>query len=238
MNNNNIYLLFNSFTLSKPVRKILVLIPMLLLLNAPVSHGAIPIAEIIRQAVKRVIVAVDLQVQRLQNQTIALQQAQQHLENILSKTRLDEIAEWSEKQRELYDDYYQGLWKVKSIITQIKRVKEIAETQKKLVEGYARSWQYIQNGGQFSAAELVLIQDRYGKILGQSIRNLEELTGLLSSMNSQQSDADRLERIHLLDTHMQDNYRDLMRISMQLETLSRQRSHTKGAVKTLKDFTL
>ncbi len=237
MNSNSIYILFNSFTLSRTLRKILVLTPILLLLNTPVSQGAIPIAEIIRQAVKRVIVAVDLQVQRLQNHTIALQQAQQHLQNILSKTRLDEIAEWSEKQRELYDGYYQSLWKVKSVITQMKRVKEIADTQRKLVEGYAKSWQYIQKGGQFSAAELGLIQDRYGKILGQSIRNLEELTGLLRSMNSQQDDADRLERIHLLDTHMQDNYRDLMRISMQLETLSRQRVHAKGAFKTFKELT-
>ncbi len=217
--------------------KFMLLFPIFMVLNAPVSHGAIPIVEIIKQAVKRVIVAVDLQIQRLQNQTIALQQAQQRLENLLSKTRLDEIAEWSEKQRELYADYYDGLWKVKRMITQIQRVKEITETQKKLVNLYRNSWQYLRTEGQFTPEELALVQDRFTKILGQSIRNLEELTTVLTSLYSQQSDADRLERLHVLDSRMQENYRDLTRVSYQLETLSRQRGKEKAALNTLKELT-
>ena len=90
--------------------------------------------EVIKAGVKRVIKAVDLRVQRLQNRTIWLQNAQKTLENQLSKLKLGEIADWTEKQRDLYERYYRELWEVKSAITYIKRVRELVESQS-LLEG-------------------------------------------------------------------------------------------------------
>ena len=69
------------------------------------------------KAIKKVIKAVDLQIQRLQNKTIWLQNAQKTLENKMAKLKLEEISDWVEKQRKLYDDYFQELWKVKSALT-------------------------------------------------------------------------------------------------------------------------
>ena len=65
------------------------------------------IAEIIKAGIKKVIKAVDLKIQRLQNKTIWLQNAQKTLENALSKLKLDEIANWTEKQKEQYRKYYE-----------------------------------------------------------------------------------------------------------------------------------
>ena len=45
----------------------------------------IPIIGLIKFAVKKVIKAIDLRIQRLQNKTIWLQNAQKKIENILSK---------------------------------------------------------------------------------------------------------------------------------------------------------
>ncbi|MBS1577424.1 MAG: conjugal transfer protein TraI, partial [Bacteroidetes bacterium] len=73
------------------------------------SQAQIPILEIIKAAVKKVIIAVDLQVQRLQNKTIWLQNAQKTLENTMSKMHLDDISGWVEKQRKLYADYFEEL---------------------------------------------------------------------------------------------------------------------------------
>lgn len=197
------------------------------------AKAALPIAEIIRQGVIRVIVAVDLKIQRMQNETIWLQQAQQHMENVLSKTKLDEIADWSERQKELYGDYYQGLWKVKSALTQYQRIREITSTQQKILESYQKTWNLLVMEGQFSPIELELIQGKFGKILSQSIRNLDELTSLLQSYTAQISDADRLERIHLMDSGMQRNYQDLLSLTMQLEGLNGQRKAWKLDTKTL-----
>ena len=74
------------------------------------SRAQDPITEVIRQGIVKVIRAIDLKIQRLQNETIWLQNAQKTLENTMSKLKLDEISDWVERQRKLYGDYFQELW--------------------------------------------------------------------------------------------------------------------------------
>src|SRR5438045_2332492 len=57
------------------------------------ANAQIPIMEIIKQAITKVIVAVDLKIQRLQNKTIWLQNAQKVLENKMSELKLTEISD-------------------------------------------------------------------------------------------------------------------------------------------------
>src|SRR6187551_3442602 len=78
------------------------------------ANAQIPVMEIIKQAITKVIVAVDLKIQRLQNKTIWLQNAQKVLENKMSELKLKEIAEWTDKHKKLYEEYYEELWKVKN----------------------------------------------------------------------------------------------------------------------------
>ncbi|HNU47553.1 MAG TPA: conjugal transfer protein TraI, partial [Bacteroidia bacterium] len=69
-----------------------------------------PISLIIKEGIKKVIKAVDLKIQRLQNKTIWLQNAQKTLENKMSQLKLTEIRDWVQKQKKLYEDYFQELW--------------------------------------------------------------------------------------------------------------------------------
>ena len=50
-----------------------------------------PITLIIKEGIKKVIVAVDLKIQRLQTKTIWLQNAQKVIENAMSKLKLNQI---------------------------------------------------------------------------------------------------------------------------------------------------
>src|SRR5471030_1842806 len=81
------------------------------------ANAQFVIGEVIKLTVTKVIKAIDLKVQRMQNQTIWLQNAQKALENQLSKLRLAEISGWTSQQQQLYSGYYDELWKIKSIIT-------------------------------------------------------------------------------------------------------------------------
>lgn len=203
--------------------KISLLLFFLMGINQP-SQAAIPIAEIIRQAVVKIIVAVDLQIQRLQNETIGLQQVQQKLENVLSESRLEEISSWSQRQKELYGDYYEGLWKVKNVLSQYQRIRDISETQAEMLRAYQKTWNLLISSGQFSMEELNLIQSRYGAILQSSVQNMGQLAELIKSFSFQISDGERLERIHLLDRDMNKNFRDILGMNLQLESLNRQRT--------------
>src|SRR5687768_15018192 len=95
-------------------------------LMMPVQKSAaqIPIVEIIKAGVIKVIKAIDLKIQRLQNKTIWLQNAQKTLENKMQELKLGEISDWVEKQRKLYADYYEELWRVKSAIAYYQKVKD------------------------------------------------------------------------------------------------------------------
>ncbi|MBS4040996.1 MAG: conjugal transfer protein TraI [Flavobacteriales bacterium] len=185
--------------------------------------AVLPIAEIIRQGVTKIIVAVDLKIQRLQNETIWLQQAQQKIENILSESQLEEIATWGQRQKELYGDYYESLAKVKQVITQVQRVKSISQTQAEMLKAYQESWNMLRQDGRFTVAELELIQSRYGEIMRKSAFHLTELSSLLKSFSFQMSDGERLERIDVLDRHMSKNFGDLVSLNLQLETIHAQR---------------
>ena len=90
----------------------------------------------IKQGVTKVIKAVDLQVQRLQNKTIWLQNAQKVVENSMSELHLNEITDWVQKQKDLYSDYYKGLTEVKSVIAYYHQVKDISTKEAQIMAAY------------------------------------------------------------------------------------------------------
>src|SRR5699024_8881270 len=143
----------------------------------PVNNAAAqnPILKIIKAAVIKVIKAIDLKIQRLQNKTIGLQNTQKALENTLTKLKLDNITEWVEKHRNLYKDYYDELYKVKTIITYYKRIKTIAEMQVKIMEEYKWAWNLFKQDDNFTEAELDYMAKVYSGLLDQSVKNIDQI---------------------------------------------------------------
>lgn len=198
------------------------------------SQAQIPIAEIIKAAVIKVIKAVDLKIQRLQNKTIWLQNAQKTLENTMSKLKLDEITDWVEKQKQLYKDYYEELQKVKAIISYYKRIKEITEKQVRLVEEYKRAWGLFKQDKHFSAEELSYMSRVYSGILDESVKNLDQIFVVINSFQTQMSDAKRLEIINAAADRIELNYNDLKTFNQQGIVISLQRAKSQNDVDVVK----
>nr|WP_091698151.1 conjugal transfer protein TraI [Algoriphagus locisalis] len=209
-------------------RIVMMVLPLLIGLSAlPVQQAAaVPIAvilEVIKAGVKKVIQAIDLKVQRLQNQTIWLQNAQKVLENKLSQLRLSEISEWNESQRKQYDELFEELWKVKRIITQFQRVRDIAAMQKQLVREYQTTWEVINGSPALAWEEKRVISGIYQQILEESIQNLSHLTGVMTSFTTQMNDADRLASLHLAEDRIRKNLVDLRSLNSRNMRLIRSR---------------
>lgn len=202
----------------------------------PRQSNATPIAilEIIKAAVKKVIIAVDLKIQRLQNKTIWLQNAQKALENAMSKLKLDEISDWTEKQRTLYKDYYEELAKVKSIITYYQRIKDIIRKQVRLVEEYQRAWGLFRLDKHFTANELDHMANVYSGILDETDKNTDLIFLAIKSFQTQMSDAERIEIINKAADQVDENYNDLTRFNQQNAILSLQRSGSRYDVDVIK----
>jgi hypothetical protein len=202
------------------------------------TEAAVPLAilKIIEAGVKKVIVAVDLQIQRQQNRIIWLQNAQKVIENTMSKLRLDEISEWTDRQRNLYRDYFEELNRVKSMITYYKSVKEITAMQARMVAEYQKVWRIIVQDGNFTEEEKLYMGKVYSGMLMQSAKNMEEMLMVVNSFRLQMGDAQRLEAIHNLEYRVQTNVQDLLAFNRQNAILSIARSREQKALETTKDL--
>nr|WP_199001407.1 conjugal transfer protein TraI [Flavobacterium sp. ASV13] len=198
--------------------------------------AALPILEIVKAVTKKVIKAIDLGIQRLQNKTIWLQNAQKQIENTLSKLKLDEISDWTKKQRDIYKDYYEELQKVKSIIIYYQRIKEISSKQTRLIEEYERAWKLFKKDQSFKVSELEYMEKVYDGILEESIKNIDQIFLIIDSFSTQMSDLKRLEIINKAADQIDTNYNDLRLFNQQNVLMSLQRAKTDADAKKVKQF--
>jgi hypothetical protein len=209
-------------------------------LSVPMSIGstidaeaAIPIAKIIQEGVKKVIKAVDLMIQRLQNKTIWLQNAQKVLENKLNELKLKEIAEWTDKHKKLYEQYYEELWKVKNAIETYDRVRKVMSRQVDLVDEYKRAWGLIKEDEHFTKDELTYMYKVYTGIMQESIKHLDQMLVVVNSFDTQMTDGKRLEIINLAAEGIENNYHDLKQFNAQNIRLSLSRAKDEQEVETV-----
>lgn len=209
---------------SASVMKLCALLSVVLLAPPEKVEAQIPIIGVITTGVKKVIMAIDLQVQRMQNKTIWLQNAQKEMENILSETKLTEISDWVEKQKDLYGDYFDELWKVKEVIEYYHRIEEMVDKQIKIVDAYETAFNLFKQDSHFTADELDYMEKVYSGIIEQSLKNLDQLFLVINSFTTQMSDEKRLEIINEAGTSIDENYTDLKLFNNQNAILSLQRS--------------
>ena len=198
------------------------------------AKAQIPIMEIIKQAVTKVIVAVDLKIQRLQNKTIWLQNAQKVLENKMSELKLTEISDWVEKQRAQYANYFDELWRIKAALAYYQRIKDIIEKQLQLVNEYKGAWALFKQDKNFTADELDYILEVYSGIMDESVKNLDQLSLVINAFVTQMSDAKRMEIINEVDNKLDENLTDLRQFNNQNKMISFQRASEKGDIETVK----
>ncbi|MGV8094847.1 MAG: hypothetical protein AB2L24_23595 [Mangrovibacterium sp.] len=223
-------------TMKKHGRIVLPALCILFMMLPAQKANAIPIAEIIKEGVKRVIKAVDLQIQRMQNKTIWLQNAQKTLENALSKLKLEEISGWTEKQKEQYRKYYEELARVKAIISYYQRIRVITQKQVRLVSEYDRAWQLIRQDEHFTATEINYMEKVYSGILEESLKNMDQIMLIIRSFATTMSDARRMELIGNAADQVDVNYDDLTRFNRQNMLLSLQRAKSAREVYVVKNL--
>lgn len=198
------------------------------------AHAVIPIAQIIKAAVTKVIKAMDLMIQRLQNETIKLQNAQRALENAMSKLKLREIADWGEKQRALFKQYYDELWQVRTAIVYYKRVKTIMENQVRLVDEYKQAYSLFKRSKHFTEAEIRYMYKVYTGIISESLNNIDQIILVVNSFTTQMSDAKRLEIIEVAASNIDINIAHLREFTNQNKMLSLQRAKDDQELRYLK----
>lgn len=189
---------------------------------------------IVKEVLKKVILAIDAQVQRLQNKTIGLQNAQKALENTLSKLKFEEISDWTEKQRAQYANYFDELWKVKNLIATFQRVREITELQVKLVKQYQQVFELLRNDRHFTPEELDYMFKVYTGMIDASLQNIEQITLVINAFKTQMSDGQRLSIISEAALGIEKISSDMQRFTNQNIRLSLQRAKDEKEISSIK----
>ena len=174
-------------------------------LQAQTIPGIGNISGLINRAIK----AIDLKIQRMQNKTIGLQNAQKVIENAMAKLNLKDIADWAERQKSLYKEHFEKLWEVKTVLASYWKVKEIIQRQVQLVGEYKSAWGRLKNDDHFSVGELNQMYRVYSGILEESLRNLDQLMLACSTLTTQMSDGKRMQLIVSAGKYIEKNLAEL-----------------------------
>jgi hypothetical protein len=194
------------------------------------------ISTVLNNTIGKVIRAIDLEVQKAQNQTIWLQNAQKVVETQLNQLKLSQIAGVSKQQTELFTTYYNDLSTVKTIITDYEQVKNITLEQEALVREYQSAWSLVQQDKHFSASELNYISSVYTGILKASVNNLDQLMNLVNSFKTQMSDGKRMELINKTSRNVDQNYNDLKKFNDENTMLSLERAKDQNDIQATKNL--
>lgn len=208
------------------VKKVVLGIAFIALLVTPTqqAHAGGGIIEIIKQVIVKVIKAADLKVQQLQSKTIGLQNTQKQIENFMTKLKLNEIADWTRKQKEQYQKYFDELQKVKSVINDYQRVRNLMQMQLSMVDQHTRMWNMLRSDGNFTPSELSYMSQVYDGMLRTSLQNVKQLRMIITNNATKMSDGKRLEIINETTEQMQRNHDDMQRFNTDNARLSLSRA--------------
>ncbi|MGN6569446.1 MAG: conjugal transfer protein TraI [Flavipsychrobacter sp.] len=198
------------------------------------ADAQIPIVGLITSAVKKVIVAIDLKVQQMQNRTLALQNAEKELENKMALGNLNDISGWLDKEKQLYAGYYQELQQVKAVIATYEMVKNVVKQQEELVSAYHQAYALFSQDKNFSPDELNSMRGVYIGILDASVQNLNEVLLAVTNLSTSMSDGERLSLVHKAAIGMQHNMDDLRQYNSSNVQLSLRRAQDQQSRATVK----
>lgn len=184
--------------------------------------------------VTAVINAIDVGVQKLQTETIFLQDAQREVENTMSSLELSDISSWLQKEKDLYGEYYQELWKIKSYISYYDRVKDIINKQALILKEYESASANFKKDSHFSPNELAEMAKVYSGLLSQSVDNLSQIQLVINSFVTQMTDAQRLKIIDDAGSKIDKNYSDILQFDQQNIAVSMQRSRDENDLQMVK----
>ncbi|KDN54671.1 hypothetical protein [Flavobacterium seoulense] len=146
------------------------------------------------------------------------------------------IKDLSQGNFSLHQTFIDGLMQVSPAVRKYKRIGEIANYQMLLVKEYKRALKRFKNSSLFNDKEIQYIEKVYANLFKQSLRNLDELTTVVTANKLRMSDDERLESIDRIYLEMQDKLLFLRSFNSNTSVLSVQRSKEYNDVDSLKEL--
>ena len=135
--------------------------------------------------------------------------------------RVKDIAEGNYKLHHVFLD---GLFAVNPSVRSYKRIPGIIQYQQTLLKEYKRAYQRFKSDPNFSHDELRYVGNVYGYLVKQSLKNIEELTMIITASKVRMSDDERLKAIDRIYFDIQDKVTFLRYFNNNTSLLALQRT--------------
>lgn len=153
--------------------------------------------------------------------------------SILTKgyNTIKDIAEGNFNLHQLFLD---GLFAVNPSVRNYKRIPYIIQYQQYLVKEYKRAFNRFKNDPNLTIREIQYLENVYGYLFKQSLRNLDELLMIVTANKLRMSDEERLQAIDRIYLDMENKLVFLKVFNSSTQTLAIQRARENHDVETLR----
>lgn len=142
----------------------------------------------------------------------------------------------SEGNFKLHQVFLDGLMEVSPAVKKYKRVGDIIDYQLRLVKEYKSAFSRFKQSGQLLDGEIDYIGKVYGKLVNESLENLDDLLVVITANKLRMSDEERLSAIDNIYKDMAYKLSFLRRFNNQTQVLALQRAKENKDVKVMKEL--
>ena len=133
------------------------------------------------------------------------------------------VKDISEGNFNLHKNFLDGLLQVSPAVKKYKRIADIINYQVRIVKEYKAAFSEFKNDKQFTVEEIDYISKIYSTLFDQSLKNLDELTMVITAGKLRMSDDERLQAIDRIYASIEDQYSFLKDFNGNTAMLSLQR---------------
>lgn len=140
------------------------------------------------------------------------------------------VKDMTEGNFSLHKTFLDALMQVSPAVRNYKKVGEVVEYQISIVKESRNGMNRFIKSGNFSRQEINYFEKVYGNLLNQSLRNLDELTMVITADKLRMSDDERLKAVDDIHEQMQDKLLFLRNFNTTSNVLALQRAREKNDV--------
>lgn len=146
------------------------------------------------------------------------------------------IKDLSQGNFNLHEVFLNGLYAVNPAIKKYKRVPDIITYQARIVKEYRNAFNTFRSSDLFSIDEIEYMATVYGRLTRESLKNLEELTMIVTASKLRMSDDERLKGIDRIYADMEDAWLFLCDFNNRAKMLGLQRAKQNNDVEMIKSL--
>ncbi len=146
------------------------------------------------------------------------------------------VKDLSQGNFSLHETFLDALMQVSPTVRKYKRVGDIIRYQVLLIKEYKVAINRFRKSENFNADEIAYFEKVYAKLFEESLRNLDELTSVISANTLRMSDDERLIAIDKVYTDMQDKLSFLRNFNENAFILAVQRTKERNDVNAMRNI--